>query len=512
MSSPERQTVCVVGWPDLEFELLKYHLVAKMGLRLTREGGSIAEIIDAYVQGRLYDDNILTVFYSGDEMFTSAWSGSGPGQDSEREHGICALRGSIFKSEFFHHTVAFTPRSQPRDPFVKRLWEGWLGPFSVEPRGAPLCPTVHGKDSCFASYEHYFNSSQRSSKMTFLLPPDDIFVYSSPDCVEVEPPPFAELDLLVEPKRPRDRVSYRQLFEKANGGPVGVDVAVDGRHLVVLPAVDDQEHFVIDFVKSLVSRWASLKNEQWQTRWDAEPSPTNRVSSQKALSKGNTIRENAIVLHPAICQITFKGRTVSVPVSKGLRVILTLLHAPGRKISALDLDNPPELTAEWQYLRQHQETDRHNDDDDDTPVPSKATTDNRPVMGKAHMDDIIPPDVIDLYKKRLADLRILLKNAQDADEWDTVDEYKEEIAALEETLQKNVSYGNDEKKRSRRFGDERERARTAVKKCIVKAIALIDAKYKHKALAAHLKTYIDTGYECVYRRDANEKWNFKMED
>ncbi|WP_326797138.1 AAA family ATPase [Streptomyces sp. NBC_01808] len=159
--------------------------------------------------------------------------------------------------------------------------------------------------------------------------------------------------------------------------------------------------------------------------------------------------------------LTYAGRTVHLPDAKGLRDLHTLLAAPGTELPAVRLLNPEggeELAA-------------------------------------AHRlggDPVLDAEAKSRYRRRLELLDEEIDHATAAGDDTRAASYDRERAALLDELRAAAGLAG----RTRRLGDEAERARKAVGARIRDALRKI-AK-GHPPLAEHLKQTISTGTTCTY--------------
>ncbi|NGO80712.1 ATPase, partial [Streptomyces sp. YC504] len=161
----------------------------------------------------------------------------------------------------------------------------------------------------------------------------------------------------------------------------------------------------------------------------------------------------------AVWQLTYEGRTVAMPDAKGLRDLRLLLSRPGADVPAVHL-LAPEGGAE---------------------VVAAGS-----MGGDAVLDD----EAKRRYKRHLARLDEEIDRAPTPER---AEKLVRERAALLDELRRAAGLGG----RTRRLGDEAERARKAVTARIRDTLRRLDAR--HPALAAHLRGAISTGATCAYR-------------
>ena len=115
------------------------------------------------------------------------------------------------------------------------------------------------------------------------------------------------------------------------------------------------------------------------------------------------------------------------------------------------------------------------------------------VEGAFH--DLVDEQTLRSYRRRAAELDEQLEVARRSGPRRRVERLEAERAALREELSAVVAKSG----RARRFVDSGERARTAVRKAITRAIDVIAAS--EPALGDELRATITTGRTCTYRPD-----------
>ncbi|MFD7654129.1 ATP-binding protein [Actinosynnema sp. NPDC059797] len=152
--------------------------------------------------------------------------------------------------------------------------------------------------------------------------------------------------------------------------------------------------------------------------------------------------------------LSFDGVTVRVPDSKGLRDLHVLLSRPGEAVPAVTLLAPGAVA-----------------------------------FARLGGDLVLDDEAKARYRRRLALLDEEIDRAPDDDRAAALDR---ERAALLEELRAAAGLAG----RTRRLGDEAERARKTVTARIRDALRKLDAR--HPGLAAHLRETVSTGTTCVY--------------
>ena len=96
------------------------------------------------------------------------------------------------------------------------------------------------------------------------------------------------------------------------------------------------------------------------------------------------------------------------------------------------------------------------------------------------------------YRERVEDLRIEVDDAERCEDLERAARARQELDALLDELRRAVGLGG----RSRRFGDDVERARVSVRKAIVRAVGAVTAA--DALLGAQLADRIVTGTRCTF--------------
>lgn len=164
----------------------------------------------------------------------------------------------------------------------------------------------------------------------------------------------------------------------------------------------------------------------------------------------------------AVWALAFDGRAVHVPDAKGLRDLHTLLSHPGTDFPAVRLLAP---------------------DGGETAVAARA-------MGG---DPVLDERAKAEYRRRLDQLDREIDRAGERGDDARAAAYDRERQALLDELRTAAGLGG----RTRRLGDEAERARKTVTARIRDTLRKLDAL--HPELAAHLRKSVTTGSTCAYR-------------
>jgi tetratricopeptide (TPR) repeat protein len=164
-------------------------------------------------------------------------------------------------------------------------------------------------------------------------------------------------------------------------------------------------------------------------------------------------REASLRSCPAGFRITVDGRATVLPDRVGFSYLVELIVRPGRDVDVLSLASSGPLPA----------------------FRSDALTDERALSS---------------YRRRVRELNTLL--CRDDLEVSVANRYRRELASLTTALRSSVGLGG----RARAFPDNNERARTAVRKALVRAVSAIEAV--EPDLGLHLQTSLVTGVTCRY--------------
>ena len=167
--------------------------------------------------------------------------------------------------------------------------------------------------------------------------------------------------------------------------------------------------------------------------------------------------------------LTMAGRTVHVPDAKGLRDLHVLLSAPGAEIPATRLLNP---------------------------------SGGEEVRAAAALsgDEILDATARAAYQRRLSTLDDQIDEATTRGDDSRAAALDAERAALLDELRAAAGLGN----RTRRLGDEAERARKTVTARIRDTLRKLDDR--HPDLATHLRESISTGATCCYQPTSATRW------
>jgi hypothetical protein len=207
-------------------------------------------------------------------------------------------------------------------------------------------------------------------------------------------------------------------------------------------------------------------------RWGAQPWAQRAQDALAALDAGEPTRPAAQFRRSAeVWTLAFADRTVHVPDAKGLRDIAALLAAPHTDVAAVDL--------------------LHG-------IVSTSTAPRRPRT--AGSDPIIDETAREAYRRRLATLDAEIDEALDRGDDHRAAGLDADRDALLDELRRAAGLAG----RTRRLGDERERARQTVTARIRDSIRRL--RNAHPELATHLTEAVHTGTACSYRPAEPVSW------
>ncbi|MFI6740866.1 AAA family ATPase [Nonomuraea sp. NPDC050451] len=179
---------------------------------------------------------------------------------------------------------------------------------------------------------------------------------------------------------------------------------------------------------------------------------------------------NAFRLDGGVWTLSFAGRTVHLPDSKGLADLRVLLDRPGSDVSTVELLNP---------------------------AGGEVVLAARSMGG----DDVLDEEARTRYRRRLELLDDEIDRAAELGDDRRAAELDAERTALLNELRTAAGLGG----RPRRLGDEAERARKAVTNRIRNTLRQLDQR--HPELAAHLRSSVSTGATCRYHPSPEVRWS-----
>ncbi|RVX45561.1 AAA ATPase-like protein [Nonomuraea polychroma] len=209
----------------------------------------------------------------------------------------------------------------------------------------------------------------------------------------------------------------------------------------------------------LGNAWTPLSVRSTRPDQPGEDTPGTRRDG----TKGEFRRDGAV------WSLMFSGRAAHMPDAKGLRDLHILLSRPGEDVPAVRLLNPEGGEVVLAARR----------------------------MGG---DDMLDEEAKTRYRRRLTQLDEEIDRAVGRGDDGRAAEFDRERAALLEELRAAAGLGG----RTRRLGDEAERARKTVTARIRDVLRKLD--HAHPELAAHLRASISTGSTCRYQPEDETAW------
>jgi len=196
--------------------------------------------------------------------------------------------------------------------------------------------------------------------------------------------------------------------------------------------------------------------------------PHSDLDREAMEAKANRSANNVLKREGQYWTVVYEGITARLRDSRGLQYIAFLLQHPGQEFHVLDL-----VAGET------------------SPRSRAASGDTGPMLD---------PQARREYKRRLAELREELEEAERHNDSGRALRRREEIDAITEQLAAALGAGG----RSRRAGSAAERARVNVRNSITNAIKNI--RQYNKPLWRHLTGSIKTGTVCLYWPERPAQW------
>ncbi|GAA3545295.1 hypothetical protein GCM10022419_026910 [Nonomuraea rosea] len=208
-------------------------------------------------------------------------------------------------------------------------------------------------------------------------------------------------------------------------------------------------------------------------RGGADTGPAPEAFTQAAVAEaatGAAAAHGEFKREGAVWALAFAGRVAHLPDAKGLRDLHTLLSRPGQDVPAVLLLDPEG---------------------------------GRLVVAAARMggDEVLDEEAKSRYRRRLAQLDEEIDRAAELGDDRRAAEFDRERAALLDELRAAAGLGG----RTRRLGDEAERARKTVTARIRDVLRKLDRA--HPELAAHLRASVSTGSTCRYQPAEELTWH-----
>jgi hypothetical protein len=185
------------------------------------------------------------------------------------------------------------------------------------------------------------------------------------------------------------------------------------------------------------------------------------------------------------CTIRYQGHVASLKSTRGLHYLAVLLHDPGREFHVSEL-LAHSLSAP-------------------TPGAGVAVPEGD-AGGLCSGFPVLDAQAKAEYKRRINELQQELEEAERFNDAQRKTEIQNELQAICHNLASAVGLGG----RDRQTSSDAERARSAVTKCIKKAIQQVGEAIP--SLGYHFAASIRTGYFCSYNphRDRSVAWKFYL--
>jgi hypothetical protein len=214
----------------------------------------------------------------------------------------------------------------------------------------------------------------------------------------------------------------------------------------------------------------------------------DKVSAQGRTSPAPAQRADAVAVFRRdgdVWTIEFDGHLVRLRDLKGLHFLQLLLRHPGRDFHVLELMQLTAFSGEAGA------------------APADA---GMHAAGTTSKDVILDARAKSEYRRRLAELRAELEEAESWNDAGRAEKARAEMDALTAQLAAAVAPGGGD----RRMGSAAERARTTVTKSIRTVLAKLTKD--HPPLADHLRSRVRTGYFCSYVADAERGVRWELDE
>ncbi len=227
-----------------------------------------------------------------------------------------------------------------------------------------------------------------------------------------------------------------------------------------------------------------------------EPSEVAETLSPALSKPPENPAENIFRKNGDTWTLGYDGKTVTgITDSKGLTQIAYLLARPHKEINCIELSHVPNAPS-----RSAAASSTGKEDEEDTREAS-GSLGKRGAISYEGCDTHIDREYVASIMNRLRELNSELARAKDNNDEAEQTRVQNDIDDIQAALQAATGIRG----RARKFLDDHEKARTAVKKTIDRAIRHI--RQNHPSFADHL-THIHTGLTCSYRPDQEVPWQF----
>ena len=201
---------------------------------------------------------------------------------------------------------------------------------------------------------------------------------------------------------------------------------------------------------------------------------------------------NTFIYTPNVWEISFKGESVALPKSIGLKYIHYILEQPKVHISCFDIEKSLDIGDSTLINTEEIKTNTRQD-------RSRKKNGNGPFL-PAKGYEIIDDTAERQYKEKLKDLKYNYEVARDLGDITRQDEYLIEIEQI--SAQLKASRNIHGKKKT--FSSDAEKCRQRVLRNYNTALKNIN-RYLPE-LAEYLKNHINTGFSYIYEKDDSTEW------
>ncbi|MFI6868239.1 AAA family ATPase [Nocardia sp. NPDC050406] len=240
-----------------------------------------------------------------------------------------------------------------------------------------------------------------------------------------------------------------------------------------LAVLDGERDTAAEELEAAAAAARRLRATPWTAAAEAELARLDAPRTRSAVLRAHTAIEpapNVFRLDGDVWTLVFADHTAHMPALKGLRDLHTLIANPGQDISSMELLSGP-----------------------GTP---ETTTAARSLGADAVLDERAKAE----FRRRLEHLDAEIDRATARSDDNRAAELDTERAALLDELRRAAGLGG----RTRRLGDDAERARKTVSARVRDALRRLD--HTHPELAEHLRATVSLGVVCRYEPQREIRW------
>ncbi|MBF6482577.1 AAA family ATPase [Nocardia otitidiscaviarum] len=240
-----------------------------------------------------------------------------------------------------------------------------------------------------------------------------------------------------------------------------------------LDAAGDRDRAAVE-LEAAAAAARRMRSVPWREAAERELRRLGTAPTRAAVLRAHTAIEpatNVFRLADGVWTLRFAGKTAHLPDIKGLRDLHTLIANPGHDISSMEL-----LTG--------------------TGTAAATASAARRLGADTVLDERAKAE----FRRRLERLDDEIDRATARSDDDRAAELDTERAALLDELRRAAGLGG----RTRRLGDDAERARKTVSARIRDALRRLD--HAHPELAEHLRACVSLGLVCRYQPQREIRW------